>query len=478
MSATFALVRCPFSSMPFRRTALVALLAVLSLLGAVAPANADRTQPLYFDAPELRDPAAREGTLDELQSLGVRAVRVVLYWQDVAPDADRNNRPDVDLGDPASYAWGSYDDAIGAAHARGMKVLVTLTTPGPRWATKDKTDRITRPSPAEFRRFVAATARRYGDRVDAWAALNEPNHPDFLGPQYAKSGKPLSPRIYRALYLAMGKGLRDAGNGDDTLLMGETAPRGTGRVVHPITFMRLALCLNSKWKKSSKCGRLDVDGWAHHPYTTKVGPWFEPPSPNDVTIGVLPRLTRALDRATRARAFTRGSKMPVWLTEFGIQSTPDRYFGVSLTKQLEYRAIAERMAWFNPRVRAFSQYLLRDDRPVEGETGRSRYGGFESGLRFSTGREKPALASFRLALAALRSGSRVSIWGVVRPADGREDATVLYGDRGSRTFKQLKRVRTDAQGYFTFRTQFKKGRRYRLKWNDVQGYPVRVYKNR
>ena len=87
-----------------------------------------------------------------------------------------------------------------------------------------------------------------------------------------------------------------------------------------------------------------------------------------MTIGVLSRLTRALDRATRAGAFTRRSKMPLWLTEFGIQSTPDRYFGVSLAKQVEYRAIAERMAWSNPRVRAFSQYLLRDDRPIEGET--------------------------------------------------------------------------------------------------------------
>ncbi|MDQ3740973.1 MAG: cellulase family glycosylhydrolase [Actinomycetota bacterium] len=460
------------------RPLLLATLVAVLLLGATAPAHAARTQPLYFDAPELRNPEVREGTLDELQSLGVRAVRVVLYWQDVAPDAERNNRPDVDLTDPAAYNWATYEEAIGAAHARGMRVLLTLTTPGPRWAMRDRSDRVTRPSPAEFRKFVVAAGRRYGDRVDAWAALNEPNHPDFLGPQYAKSGRPLSPRIYRALFQAMDSGLEDSGNAGDTLLMGETAPRGTGKVVHPITFMRLSLCLNAKWRRSSSCGRLDADGWAHHPYTTKVGPWFEPPSPNDVTIGVLPRLTRALDRATRAGAFRRTSKMPVWLTEFGIQSTPDRYFGVSLTKQLEYRAIAERMAWSNPRVRAFSQYLLRDDQPVEGESGRSRYGGFESGLRFSTGREKPALSAFRLSLAALRSGSRVSLWGLVRPARGRVDATVLYGDKGSKTFRTLKRVRTDARGYFTLRTRFKKGRRYRLKWEDAQGYPVRVYKRR
>ena len=462
--------------MALRPTALAALLVAL-VLGGVAPAaEASRTQPLYFDAPELRDPGQREATLDELQSLGVGAVRVVLYWQDVARDADQNNAPSVDLTDPAAYDWSSYDGAVDAARARGFDVLVTLTTPGPRWAMKAKTDRVTRPVPAQFERFATAAGRHYGDRVNAWAALNEPNHPDFLGPQYSKKGRPLSPGIYRALYRGMVDGLEASGNGGDTILMGETAPRGTGRVVHPITFLRGALCLNAKYRKRKSCGRLRVDGWAHHPYTTKVGPWFRPPSPNDVTIGVLSRLTRALDRATRARAFTRRSKMPLWLTEFGIQSTPDRYFGVSLAKQVEYRAIAERMAWSNPRVRAFSQYLLRDDRPLEGESGRSRYGGFESGLRFSTGREKPAYSGFKLALAALRSGSKVSVWGHVRPARARERVDVMYEDKANGRFRRLKTVTTNSRGYFTLATSYRKRRRYRLEWNGDQGYPIRVYK--
>ena len=449
------------------------------VLGALAPAaGASSSQPLYFDAPELRDPAAREATLDELQSLGVGAVRVVMYWQDVAPDASSRSRPSADLTDPAAYAWGSYDEAIGAAAARGFDVMVTLTTPGPQWATKKRKDRLSRPSPERFREFAQAVGARYGDRVNVWAALNEPNHPDFLMPQYSKRGRALSPRIYRRLFIAMDKGLESAGQGEDALLMGETAPRGTSRVVYPITFLRKSLCLNRKWRKKRSCGRLDVDGWAHHPYTTKVGPWFRPPSKKDVTLGVLPRLTRALDRATRAGAFRLRSKMPIWLTEFGIQSTPDRYFGVSLAKQNEFRAIGERMAWSNPRVSAFSQYLLRDDRPIEDESGSSRYGGFESGLRFSTGREKPSYSGFRLALSALRSkgSSKVSLWGVVRPAGGPVDADVLYGDRGSRTFEHLETVRTDSRGYFTLRTRYKKGRRYRIRWGSEQGYPVRVYK--
>ena len=49
------------------------------------------------------------------------------------------------------------------------------------------------------------------------------------------------------------------------------------------------------------------------------------------------------------------------LTEFGIQSTPDKISGVSLSKQAAYLAIAEHMAYVNPRVAAFSQYLMSDD---------------------------------------------------------------------------------------------------------------------
>ncbi|HEV2061975.1 MAG TPA: hypothetical protein VGR12_03905, partial [Solirubrobacteraceae bacterium] len=144
------------------------------VLGAAAPASAGRSQTLYFDAPELRDPSARDATLDELRSLGVDAVRLIVYWQDVAPDAGNNNRPDVDLSDPAAYGWGQYEAAVAAAHARGFEVLVTLTTPGPRWATRRKTDGVTRPSPRHFRKFVQAAGRQWGDRVAAWAALNEP----------------------------------------------------------------------------------------------------------------------------------------------------------------------------------------------------------------------------------------------------------------------------------------------------------------
>ena len=159
------------------------------------------------------------------------------------------------------------------------------------------------------------------------------------------------------------------------------------------------LCLDSKYRKRAKCAALDADGYAHHAYTTRQGPYFKPRGPvgkDDVTIGVLSRLTSALDRARRAGALTK--RLPIYLTEFGIQSVPDDQQGVTLAQQVQYRAISERIAWTNPRVAAFSQYLLTDSDPARAD-GKPTYGGFESGLRFATGKAKPSLAAFRLPLA-------------------------------------------------------------------------------
>jgi hypothetical protein len=397
-----------------------------------------------------------------------------MYWKDVAPAAESADRPGVDLSDPAAYDWAKYDGLMAAARDRGWPVVATLTLPGPKWAMRDRKDFLTRPSASLYGRFVEAAAKRYGGQVSTWAIGNEPNHPDFLRPQYS-GGEARSPGIYRKLVQSATAGLERAGQQDDTVLMGETLPRGKrGTSVAPLAFLRGVLCLDRSYRKRKSCGRLDVDAFSHHPYTTPTGPFFVSPNRDDVTIGSLSRLNRALDRAASAGAIRR--RMPIWLTEFGVQSSPDRITGVSLAKQVEFRAIAERLAYGNARVKTFSQYLLTDDPPVEGVSARQRYGGFESGLKFSTGRAKPSLEGFRLPLAALRSGSKVSLWGLVRPASTATTAELLVQNPGSKAFRRFKTVRTDSRGYFTLRTTYRKGRRYRLRWEGATGAPVRPYR--
>lgn len=452
-------------------TVLRILLATCALCLLLAvPAGAASTQALTFEAPrDLENAAVRPGAFGELASLGVHRLRVIVQWSKVAPGSDSAQRPSFDATNPASYDWSRYDPVLAEARQRGWPVLLTISGPVPKWATAAKRDNLTRPDPAAYGDFVTAIGRHYGEQVDTWSIWNEPNQPQFLRPQYADGGRPASPAIYRKLYLAAVQGLARAGQASDKVLIAETSPRGTTRVVAPIVFLRGMLCLSSSYHKRKSCTMLRPAGYAHHAYTTRQGPYFVPPSRNDVTIGVLSRLTRAIDRAARAGALPRS--LPLYLTEFGIQSVPDTQSGVSLSDQVKFRSIAERIAYENRRVVSFSQYLLTDSEP----TGKHEFGGFESGLRFSTGKAKPSLASFPLPIAVRREGRKVSIWGLVRPAGGQASATITYADRGSSTFRPLRTVKTDARGYFRLSASYRKGRRWNVEWQGRSSSPVSSY---
>ena len=453
------------------RKMLPVLVVVACALAWAPAASASSSQFTIFEAPREMlhdDGGIREGTLDEVDALGADAIRLTIYWRDVAPDAGAAKVPAFDERSPASYAFARYDRAIDAARARGLRVLLTVSGPVPRWATAARADTVSRPSPTRFGRFMTAVGTHFKDRVDYWSIWNEPNHPRFLAPQYDK-GRPASPRIYRSLFRSAEKALTATGV-RRPILMGETAPRGNSNVVHPVTFLRGTLCLSSAWRKSRSCGKLRADGYAHHPYTTAAGPAWVPSDTDDVTIGALSRLTRALDRAGHAGAILKG--MPVYLTEFGIQSYPDKINGVHPTRQAEYRSMGERIAYRNSRVKAFSQYLMRDDGEREGATGAARFGGFETGLRTPGGEAKPALGGFRLPLVADRGSSRVTLWGLVRPATGATPVTIEY--QSGSTWRRLKTDRTDSRGYWTTTTAYRKDRRYRVVWNDHTGAETRA----
>ena len=448
-------------------------------LALPAAASASKSQSMTFEAPvDLADPATRTAAFDEISGFGVRSTRIIVLWQNVAPASTSRVKPSFDATDPAAYDWSQYDAQIDGAVARGWKVLLTVSGPVPRWATNGAKDNLTRPKPKEFQQFMTAAARHFGAKIARWSIWNEPNQPQFLLPQYsAGRHTPLSPRIYRNLFFAARRGLAAGGLPNAQVLVAETSPRGTGSVVAPLSFLRGMLCLDSRSRKVGDCAKLEADGYAHHAYTTASGPLFKPRQPNDVTIGVISRLVTALDRAGRAGAIDR--RMPIHLTEFGIQSTPDPVFGVSQARQSDYRSIAERLAWDQPRVVAFSQYLLRDDPPVPSAPLPARYPGFESGLRRNDGRAKPALSGFRLPLAALRRGSRVSLWGLVRPATARTRVTVEYSSGG--TWRRLFTTTTDSRGYFQRQASFRSGRRYRVVWtapdgSTVRGTPTSVYR--
>jgi hypothetical protein len=250
--------------------------------------------------------------------------------------------------------------------------------------------------------------------------------------------------------------------------MGETAPVGTGKDVAPLTFLRQALCLSDSYKKTGSCARLRIDGYAHHAYSTRQGPYYIPNGPNNVTIGVLSRLTKALDKAAAAGVVAK--KLPIYLTEFGVQSTPDPLYGVSLQRQAEFRSYSEKIAYDNPRVAAFSQYLLTDDEPKQDVPATEKYSGFESGLRTASGKAKPALFGFRLPLVARKaSGGKVKLWGLVRPAKGATDVEIQQHEKGH-AWRTLASVRTNARGVWSRSANLGgESREWRVRWTAPDG---------
>jgi hypothetical protein len=479
----------------FPKQLLTLLACALAAAALAAPtALASHSQPSFFEgSTELLSAKTRPHALAQMQALGVKALRVELNWYDVAPSPSSATKPPFEAINPGLYAWGEYDKLISEAQAKGWKVLLTVTSPVPRWATSNKkAPYVTKPDPKDFQEFMTAVGRHFAGRVSVYSIWNEPNHPAFLLPQWNTNGTPASPRIYRALYQAGYAGLQAAGEAKPKLLMGETAPTGYTKVnykrekskallhdVAPLVFLREALCLNARYKKSGSCTSLTAIGYAHHAYTTAAGPLYKPREKNDVTIGVLSRLSNALSKAAAAHAVT--SNLPIYLTEFGVQSKPNRFLGVSVSHQAEFDAIAEKIAWSNGRVAAFSQYLLRDD-PLGGKPGSSVRGGtigFQTGLEYISGKPKPLYSAWPIPLTVSKSGRGYSLWGLVRPATGATKVTVLVQPKGSHKYKTLTTVTTNSLGYWTLHSSTK-GARWRVVWTSptkvkYQGPPIAAH---
>ncbi len=455
------------------------IIALLTLLAVPAAAQASPRQVMTFEAPEeLFDAGRRDATLDEIKAFGVTQIRQLVYWQQFAPSPTRKTKPSFNASNPDAYPagnWSRLDGLIAAAQARGITVMLTPTGPVPKWATKSKKNFVDRPSSKLFGQFVTALARRYGDSVALWSVWNEPNQPQFLMPQYKKK-KPYSPTLYRGLYRAAYKAIRSVpSNRRDKILIGETSPRGNVHIVHPLRFLRGMACLSDSYKKRRSCSRLPTDGYAHHAYTTRLGPRFVPADKNDVTIGVISRLVKALDRAGKAGGLPK--RLKIYLTEFGIQSYPDKISGVPFERQPAYYAIAEHIAYVNSRVALFSQYLMRDDAPREEGY---RFRGFESGLRRNDGSAKPAYKAFANPLAVERYGATDVLWGLIRPQSGVTRVTLEVRKSGSKNWTKLRTLNTTSNGVFGLRSRHRNKQQYRVRWTGTDnrahtGPPIRAY---
>ncbi len=307
-------------------------------------------------------------------------------------------------------------------------------------------------------------------RVTLYSVWNEPNLRSWLSPQTRKR-VPVSPAIYRRLLYAASDGLKASGHAHDQLLVGELLPFArSGRTgstkLRPITFLRELACLNGHYRPyrgraakkrgcAKKFRKLPGTGLAFHPYTLGGGPNIKTPNKDDASIATLSRVTRALDKIY-ARHRLAKRKMPLWITEFGFQSSPPDHFATPLRRIPGFQAQSERIAFRNRRVVSFSQYPLLDD---------SGLAGFQSGLRYSNGKAKRGVYSgFAHTVYAVRRGSRVEVFGCERAATRGTKVTIQgrVGKKGR--WKNLATASTNAYGYFDRKVRFSPGRKSQLRY--------------
>jgi hypothetical protein len=364
-----------------RRIGVIAALAAVALaVAAPASAASNAEYGVQDDAWIMYGPGTLQSRIATLDRLGVRLVRITVRWDEVAPT--RPAHP-LDPDDPA-YRWGAFDATIRALHAAGITTLVTLWG-SPGWANGGHAPAWL-PS-AGLGDFAYAAAKEW-PWVHLWTVWNEPNNGLFA--------HPVSPLLYTRHLLNPAYALLHRANGANRVAGGVTSPRKAPSGMSPYAFMLGMHAAHAR-----------LDAYAQNPYpgTPRETPFVDPCEwCTTFSLAHLPTIVADITRLF-------GPKQ-VWLTEYGYQTNPpDPYLGVSWAKQALYIGEAALRVWEQPRVTVLINFLVRDEPTL---------GGWQSGFFTAHGTAKPSYRAFGLPLAEVsRRGSRLVVWGQVRPGSGR-----------------------------------------------------------
>jgi hypothetical protein len=377
---------------------------------------------------------------------------------------------------------------------------------------------VWKPSAAAYGAFVTAIGTRYSGhytppgassslpRVSFWSIWNEPNLGVNLAPEAIDdSTVESSPAMYRSLVDAGWSALHQTGHGADTILIGEIAPYGQtlgnnypgnyGYMV-PLRFVRTLYCVDSslhplqgaaaaardcpttaaasKRFAAEHPGLFQASGFAVHPYASgAVAPDVVlPDGPDFVYLATLGGLAHVLDTVTSL--YGSSTRFPFYVTEYGYKTNPPFQAGDPLALAAAYLNWAEYLAWRNPRIRSWDQYLLVDPPPG----GPSQ---FVTGLEFFDGVQKPSFAAYRmpiyLPVTHAGRGHPLVVWGCVRPAHYAkldtgmpQQVRIELMPRAGGPFKIIHQVTiTSSDGYFEVGVPFPSSGTVRLAWSYPHG---------
>jgi hypothetical protein len=304
--------------------------------------------------------------LASVESLGLDAMRVTLTWTPGRRNLTARHHHEL--------------RRILAAQRRGVRIVLGVygraeDAPTTAWARED------------YCRFVRNVLVRYSEIRDV-VIWNEANSDTFWRPRdsAAESYAALLARCWDIVHASV---------------VGANVVTTTAASHDPIGFLT---AVAASYRASGRTLPL-FDTVGHNPYPSTPG---EPPAAtHEVYVGQgdIARLVGALDLAF---ADTPQPPTPIWYLEDGFQTAVTRprralYAGqesvtglVTTPDQASQLATALRLAYCQPRVEAFFNFLLVDEPSL---------GRWQSGLLWADWRRKPAFAAYRAAIAEVRAGA-------------------------------------------------------------------------
>ena len=438
--------------MPVRR--LVTLACASALMAAIATpaATAGPLRTGFVDPGAFSRERQQQRAFDRSRAAGSSVVRLILFWNEVAPERRPASFVATNPNDPA-YNWASFDRQVELARSHGLEPIVTIVT-APRWAAGSGGRRpgTLRPDPVEFGKFARAAAARYSGRADRlprvryWMAWNEPNRDYFFMPQY-RNGRIVSATRYRAMVNRMSRSVR-AAHGSNVVVAGGLAPLGRRGKPAPLAFMRSMLCVSRTLGRSCdlRSNPVRFGVWSHHPYTSG-GPTRSAPGADDVSLGDLPKMRRLLRAAIRLGHVRSPRPVGFWVTEFAWDSNPPDPRALPARLHARWTAEALYRMWRNG-VSVVTWFKLRDD-PLRATP-------YQSGLWTVGGKRKRSFTAFRFPTVAFAKRQGIQVWGRTPTSTS---GTVVVELKVGRIWRRLGTVRANGAGIFrrTYRTPYRRG---------------------
>lgn len=294
-------------------------------------------------------------------------------------------------------------NGIFAASMNQLRVTISLFHPGSR------TTPLTAQQRSEFAQFAAALARAV-PYVRQFTIGNEPNLNRFWLPQFGPSGENVAAPAYLDLLAETYDALK-AVSPQITVVGGAVSPRGSDnpnlpRQTHSPT--QFVLDLGAAYRASGRTTPV-MDAFAIHPFADNSSQSPTVPHPRSTSIGVADygKLVALLGRAFDGTA-QRGSTLPIYYNEFGVESVPPAEKGplytgaepettkpVDEAKQAAYYHQAVALAFCQPNVRGIFVFLNMDEEALTA---------WQSGLYYVDGTPKTSRPLMRRAARQARGG--------------------------------------------------------------------------